>query len=229
MDSDEIDKYLRLHTRATEDYQFFLNSMHRNLNFYATLITAIFGGTVYQYFQAASGDNANGCDNHVLMLMLAFGPLAIIVIGWLGIRSTGRFYRASLEAVTKVAKCEHLLGMSEPNYSKKAESDTNALWPTEALTPRTHLSSRQDFTDTFKFVDGKKFYGEFLNIRWFFYSMNIGALFFLLLIGYENGNYFWFLLPAIGLGIWLFQRHRWLKDSELKDFNPEILNNQFLE
>jgi len=206
-----------LHTRATEDYHFFLNSMHRNLNFYATLITAIFGGTVYQYFQTVSVDNANGYDNHVLMLMLAFGPLAIIVIGWLGIRSTGRFYRASLETVTKMAKCEYLLGMSEPNYSSQADYDTNAPWQSEALTPRTHLRARQDFRNTFEFVHRKKFDGEFLNIRWFFYSMNAGALFFLLLIGYQVGDYFWLPLPTLGLIIWFFQRQRWLKDSELKD------------
>lgn len=123
---------------AATDERFFIDAHQKRIQFFVVLNTTLFGACI------AGITKSNDFDVAPLVIV----PLLVIFTshyGKLGVRS---LYVRMLETIATRAKLEQILGLTEPQDSKKA----GAYWAREAIVNTRYIESRQKYLSSQEFI-----------------------------------------------------------------------------
>jgi len=156
----EIEKNIRLLELATNEEQHFLQEHQSRIKFYASLVSTLIAATFTGFLNSKE-------DFHYFALVI--GPILVFIISTFAIKGTYRLYQRFLEAITKKAKIEQVLGLTK----ESEDQGNNIYWKKEAIVSSRHLKSRIDSVSSEKFIENASSKGYHLWTKYLFYSFQL--------------------------------------------------------
>lgn len=175
----------------------FLKSHHDRANFFFGIITGLAAGIVIGALKLSQWCHSEWY--HYLLILP--GPILMICICGIAIKSIDRFYQRFLEAVTMRAKLEYALDMTKPPPVSKVLGPEWVI--KDPLVPPRHLKSRVRFKTTEEWIDMNRSegYNKWLKVLFivgqFVGLFLIGSIFFLMFKSFG-------LSPFVSISISIF-------------------------
>ncbi len=128
---------LEVYKTSVDEMHHFLRGHQTRVNFFMSLLSAVFAGIVAGVFKASSWYH---------LAFLTIGPIIIIALAEIAINGIFRLYQQFLEVVTVRAKLEQVLGLAEQPDSLDESADP--YWAHEPILASRHLESRHKYSSS---------------------------------------------------------------------------------
>lgn len=133
-------KLIELYKIYTDEERYFLREHHERVKWFSGMLSAVAGSIAVGFFRASTPDH---------FLVIAGGAVIMLLLSSLAVPATARMYYRFVEAISKTAKIEQMMGATVPvSYS----DGRTIYWNGEPIVSSRNTQSRSSCRNSDEFV-----------------------------------------------------------------------------